>query len=93
MTDKEEAGTTSRLVAPSLQLLGHKGACLSLDFNHHGDKLAVACSDGHVYLWTFLDEDPQNYDDLPIHNNDVLQVSLVSCLLLLLIHWLLTEMC
>lgn len=74
-TEAASGVAPSRLVAPSLQLLGHKGTCHSLAFSHQGDRLAVACADGHVYLWTFLDEDPKNYDDLPIHTNDVLQVS------------------
>lgn len=66
---------TSSLSAPILQLSGHKGTVYSNQFSPDGTKLAASCSDGSIYMWSVFGEDgPQNYQSIPVHKLDALQV-------------------
>lgn len=59
---------TSNLMAPTMQLTGHAGEVLALQYNPEGDVLASGSFDKEVFLWRAFGEN-KNYSVLKVSSS------------------------
>ncbi|KAI9922887.1 hypothetical protein PsorP6_000325 [Peronosclerospora sorghi] len=70
---KSVGDRTSKLMAPTMLLSGHRAAVYSLKFSPSGQHVASSSFDRSIFLWDVYGE-CRNYNELSGHKNAVLEV-------------------